>query len=93
MQNNPQNSFNGFLIRPIDTEDLQRDQIQQPLPAINRMQSSKSPQNFQSPDILDFLDDDAYFNLEDKQKSKTEFARRERQDSYDSDNAYYYDEI
>jgi hypothetical protein len=57
------------------------------------MQGSKSPQNFQSPVILDFLDDDAYFNLEDKQKSKTEFAKRERQESYDSDNAYYYDEI
>jgi hypothetical protein len=38
--------------------------------------------------ILDFLDDDTYFNqVAEKHKSKTEFVRRERQESEDSGGA------
>lgn len=55
---------------------------------MQRQLSGKSPQNYQSPVILDFLDDDAYFNLEaEKHKSKTEFVRRERQESEESGGA------
>jgi len=48
---------------------------------------TKSPQNFHSPVMLDFLDDDAYFGkLEEgkRGKFKTEFVRRDRQESQDS---------
>ena len=38
--------------------------------------------------ILDFLEDDGFFNNK-KQKSKTEFIKRERQESEDS----AYDEV
>ncbi len=69
------------MIRPIDTEE----HVPVQTPMIQRQQSSKSPVNFPSPVILDFLDDDNYFKLEDdKHKSKTEFVRRERQESEDS---------
>jgi len=46
--------------------------------------NAKSPDHFNSPVLLDFLDDDNYFSIgEEKQQSKTEFVRRERQDSED----------
>ncbi len=84
-----QSSFNGF-IRPIDNDE----QLQQQTPCMQKQTSSKSPSNFHSPVILDFLDDDAYFgNLEEKQhKSKTEFVRRERQESEDSYGQQYEEE-
>jgi hypothetical protein len=45
----------------------------------------KSPSNFASPIILDFLEDDAFFQVEETRvKSKTEFVKRERQESEDS---------
>jgi hypothetical protein len=47
---------------------------------MQRQTGNKSPQNYQSPVFLDFLDDDAYFgNLDEKRvKCKTEFVRRDR---------------
>ena len=45
----------------------------------------KSPTNYHSPILLDFLDDDVFFSMtEKKQKSKTEFVRRDRQNSDES---------
>lgn len=39
----------------------------------------KSPTNYNSPILLDFLEDDVFFSMtEKKHKSKTEFLRRER---------------
>lgn len=53
-------------------------------PALNKQPSLLSPNNFQSPVILDFLEDDAFFNKDDKRmKSRTEFVRREKQESED----------
>mmetsp|Transcript_16898 Transcript_16898/g.16150 ORF Transcript_16898/g.16150 Transcript_16898/m.16150 type:complete len:177 (+) Transcript_16898:1232-1762(+) len=81
IQNNGAN-FQGLMIRPIDTNEEQQKPIS---PGIPKQQNAKSPHVFNSPVILDFLDDDNYFNLEEeKQKSKTEFVRRDRQDSEDS---------
>jgi hypothetical protein len=52
---------------------------------LNRQPSGKSPSNFASPIILDFLEDDAFFQVDETRiKSKTEFVRRERQESEDS---------
>ena len=50
---------------------------------MSKQPSGKSPQNYPSPVMLDFLDDADFFNIQ-KQKSKTEFFKRERQDSEDS---------
>ena len=64
------------MIRPIDTNEEQQCPAS---PLFPKQQNGKSPNNFNSPVILDFLDDDNYFNLEEeKQKSKTEFVRRDR---------------
>ena len=52
---------------------------------MNKQPSIKSPCNFQSPIILDFLEDDNFFTKDETRfKSKTEFVRRERQESEDS---------
>jgi hypothetical protein len=51
-------------------------------PNLNREMSGKSPTNLL---LLDFLEDDAFFVDENKRiKSKTEFVRRERQESEES---------
>lgn len=51
---------------------------------MNKQQSGKSPTHLLSPVILDFLEDDAFFDEAKRLKSKTEFVKRERQESEDS---------
>jgi hypothetical protein len=68
------------FINPIDNEDQNS-----PRAVLNRQPSIKSPSNFTSPILLDFLEDDGFFQVEEgRVKSKTEFAKRERQESEDS---------
>lgn len=53
---------------------------------MHRQPSGKSPSNFLSPLILDFLEEDAFFDLEAaRQKSKTEFVRGQARERLESD--------
>lgn len=62
------------FLNPVDDEDPTASPT-----ALNRQQSGKSPSNFASPIILDFLEDDGFFQVDEARgKSKTEFVRRER---------------
>jgi len=51
---------------------------------LKKDQSGKSPTHYLSPVILDFLEDEAFFDESKRIKSKTEFVKRERQESEDS---------
>lgn len=73
------------FLQPLDTEGEGSLQT----PNINNNQTSgKSPSYYQSPVILDFLEDDNFF-ADMRQKSKTEFVKRERAESEES----YNDEV
>jgi hypothetical protein len=71
-------------LNPVDNDEL----VTSPnnLPVVGKQPSILSPNNFQSPVILDFLEEDGFFNKDDKRlKSKTEFGKREKLESEDFD--------
>jgi hypothetical protein len=72
----------GFL-NPVDTDEA----VTSPnnLPVATKQQSILSPNNFQSPVILDFLEDDTFFKDDKRVKSRTQIGKREKLESEDFD--------
>ena len=81
------NAQSMAFLNPVDNEYASPRAYGENNSGLNRQQSGKSPSNFASPIILDFLEDDNFFQVEEnggRLKSKTEFVRRDRQESEDS---------
>ena len=89
----------AFLLNPIDEQPLDKKESSHTSaslyknddclrsPELNKKESGNSPSNIFSPVILDFLGDENFFPEFDEQKRvkfKTEFRKRDRQESEES---------